>query len=204
MNRRRISPCNLEQWWRKGHVNLSELLPRRSKPNGDPLNNTGHQKLRFLTFGSPTLRFIYHQTHSYVLPNLFDQKPQKLLMCEDIPLSAHFWEMACNLLYVERAVLHSGLSGSERIELIKRFNNPKDSLTILIRMHSVSTQGVNLDAPWKFQPMMGKKTIRTLKKKEWYINEKKKTSLMMKSWLFIMEELSHIKGRQMGGFFYAE
>lgn len=51
-----------------------------------------------------------------------------------------------NLLYVETAVLHSGLSSSERIELVKRFNDPKDNLKILIIMHSVSTQGVNLDA----------------------------------------------------------
>lgn len=46
---------------------------------------------------------------------------------------------------MECAVVYASLSDTERINLISRFNNPKDSLVVLVIMHSVSSQGVNLD-----------------------------------------------------------
>lgn len=112
---------------------------------GDPLPSTGLEKLRFLTFGSPILRFLLHQIHIYVLPESCQSRPRKLLLTEDIPLSAQFWEVSLNLIYVESAVLHASLSDGDRIQLVNRFNDPEDSLTILIIMHAVSAQGVNLD-----------------------------------------------------------
>lgn len=53
--------------------------------------------------------------------------------------------MCLNLVYVESAVLHAGLSDPERVELVARFNDPEDSLMVLIITHSVSSQDVNLD-----------------------------------------------------------
>jgi hypothetical protein len=115
------------------------------KRTGDPSTLTGLEKLKFITFGTPILSYIFHQINSYVLPPTTSHAKRKLLLCEDVPLSAQFWEMAINLTYVQTAVLHAGLTDSERVSLVKRFNDPKDELTILIIMHSVSTQGVNLD-----------------------------------------------------------
>ncbi|MCJ1426022.1 hypothetical protein MMC29_003924 [Sticta canariensis] len=111
----------------------------------DPSPTTGLEKVRFLTFGSPALRFILYQVHTYVLPQISTQKPNKLLLTEDIPLPAQFWEMCLNLVYVESAVLHAGLSDTERVGLVARFNDPEDSLVVLVIMHSVSSQEVNLD-----------------------------------------------------------
>lgn len=116
------------------------------KRRGDAETSTGREKLQFLAFGSPALRYILHQVRTYVLPQTAEGKTNKLLLLEDVPLSAQFWEMVLNFVYVETGVLHSKLSDGERIELVKRFNDAEDSLSILILMHSVSAQGMNLDA----------------------------------------------------------
>ena len=112
---------------------------------GDVYPSNGFEKLRFLAKGSPALRFILYQVDTYMLPANIDGKPQKLLLTEDVPLCAQFWEMVLNMIYVETAVLHAGLSDPERVELVRRFNDPENGLLILIIMHSVSSQGVNLD-----------------------------------------------------------
>jgi hypothetical protein len=115
------------------------------KRDGDGDITTGLECLRFLTYGSPKLRYILYKIHSYVLQNTTAGKYRKFLLTEDIPLSAHFWEMVCNLTYVETAVLHSGLSDQERVDLIRRFNDPKSTLLILCIMYNVNAQGANLD-----------------------------------------------------------
>lgn len=120
---------------------FAEMVHRK----GDPDLVTGKDKLTFLTFGSPALRFIFHQLHTYVLPQSSQEKPQKLLLTENVPLTAQFWELCCNSVYVESAVLHAALSDAERIQLVARFNNADDPLLVLIIMHAVSSQGVNLD-----------------------------------------------------------
>ena len=113
------------------------------KADSTPL--TALKKLKFLIFGSPPFRFILHQIHVYVLPALPTSKPNKLLLTEDVSLSAQFWEMVINLVYVESAVLHASLSDGERIQLVERFNYLDDPLILIFIMHSVSAQGVNLD-----------------------------------------------------------
>ena len=120
---------------------IIDMVMRR----GETYPMTGFEKLRFLTYGSPALRFILHQILHYVLPGMTAQKPNKLLLTDDVPLSAQYWEMCLNLAYVKTAVLHAGFSDSERVALITRFNDAKDSLMVLIIMHAVSSQGVNLD-----------------------------------------------------------
>jgi hypothetical protein len=120
------------------------LVPMVKRP-GDPETQTGVEYLRFLTFGSPKLRFILYQIHTYVLPASSSGQYQKLMLTEAVPLSAHFWELVCNLTYVETAVLHSGLNEQERINLISRFNDPASNLMVLIIMYNVNAQGANLD-----------------------------------------------------------
>jgi hypothetical protein len=112
---------------------------------GDPPVRTGMEKLRFLLYGAPTLRYILHQIHHYVLPHTVTGKKNKILITEDVPLNAFFLECVCNLIYVEAGVLHAGLTDSERVNLVNRFNDPSDTLVVLIIMYQVSAQGVNLD-----------------------------------------------------------
>ena len=42
-------------------------------------------------------------------------------------------------------MIHTSLFDGEGIDLVTRFNDPDDSLIVLVIMHSVSSQGVNLD-----------------------------------------------------------
>jgi Helicase conserved C-terminal domain len=112
---------------------------------GDTDPNTGLEKLRFLAFGSPKLRYILFQIKTYVLPHTIHEKPKKLLLTEEVPLSATFWESVCNITYVETAVLHGALTDQERIALIKRFNDPDSTLLVLCIMYAINSQGVNID-----------------------------------------------------------
>ena len=111
----------------------------------DPEPSNGLKKLLFLCFGSPVLRYLLYQLHTYVLPAGLDTPPRKLLLTEDVPLLAQFWEMCLNSVYVETAVLHAALSDGDRIQLVNRFNDSRDPLTVMVIMHTVSAQGVNLD-----------------------------------------------------------
>ena len=113
------------------------------KNNSIPL--IAFEKLKFFTFNLPSLRFILHQIHVYIMPALPTSKPNKLLLTKDLPLLAQFWELAINLIYVETAVLHASLSDKEQIQFVEQFNNLDDPFTVSVIMHSISAQRVNLD-----------------------------------------------------------
>ena len=53
--------------------------------------------------------------------------------------------MVLNLIYVKTVVLHASLLILEQVKLVTRFNNPENSLLVLIIMHSMLLQDVNLD-----------------------------------------------------------
>jgi hypothetical protein len=121
---------------------LATLVSRLEDPL---LFRTGEEYLTFLSYGSPKLRFVFSQILTYLLPRKLGEKPKKLLLTEDIPLAAYYFELVLNLSYVETAVLHSGLSDEERVKLIARFNDPDNPLCIVIIMYSVNAAGANLD-----------------------------------------------------------
>ena len=54
--------------------------------------------------------------------------------------------MCLNLVYTKSAVLYADLFDSERVRFVASFNDPDDSFLVLIIMHFISFQGVNLDA----------------------------------------------------------
>lgn len=93
----------------------------------------------------PTLRYILSQIRDYVLPTKADGAYEKLLITEDLPSLAWFWEIALKFVYIDAAVLHANLDSNERQVLQNRFNDPKDSLRVKIIMYSVSAQSMNLD-----------------------------------------------------------
>ena len=99
---------NLRNWGFNANHFMDMVL---RKGNANPF--TGLDRLNFLAFGSPALGFILYQLHTYDLPPLANERPKKLLLTEDISSSAQFWEMCINLVYVESAVLHAGLSDRE-------------------------------------------------------------------------------------------
>ena len=95
------------------------------KREGDSDVTTGSEKLKFLTYGAPTMRYILYQIHTYVLPHTITVKPRKLLITGDVPLNAFFWDSVCNFAYVETEVLNAGLTDLKRVNLVKRFNDSK-------------------------------------------------------------------------------
>lgn len=124
--------------FRAQNVTAHELIPLVRR-RGDPDCKTGAEKLKFLTYGSPKLRYILEVINQYSLPLLSSDRPRKILIAEELPLSALFIELVAKLIYVQAAVLHAGLSDAERIELVNKFNNPNDRLTVLIIMYQVSS-----------------------------------------------------------------
>ena len=130
---------------RDNGFNAFDMVPLLRRPGDNNQLVTGADYILYLCQGSPKLRFILEQISSYILPKEVDGRYNKLLLTEDIPLTAFFFELVLNLTYVETAVLHSALTDEERVNLIKRFNNEDDPLRILIIMYSVSAAGANLD-----------------------------------------------------------
>src|SRR5437762_1012200 len=92
------------------------------KSPGDSPTNTGLEKLRFLAYGSPALRYILSQIRDYSLPTKANGTYGKLLITEDIPNLAWFWELVLRSLYIDSAVLHANLDSNEREVLQDRFD----------------------------------------------------------------------------------
>lgn len=105
---------------------------------GDLPCRTRFEKLYFMTYGSPKLWFILKKINHYCLLSGPSNKSRKLLITEDIPVNAFFIELTCKLAYIQIEILHAGLTDIERVNLVKRFNNPKDSLLVLVIMYQVS------------------------------------------------------------------
>ena len=123
---------------------LVQMTARDGDADIEVDNSTRLEKLCFLAEGSPTLRYIIYQLRDYVLgPDSSQQR--KLLITEDIPLVAWFWEMVCRYLYIETEVLHSGLNNEARWNLVQSFNDVNSRLKVLVLMYNVGAQGVNLD-----------------------------------------------------------
>jgi Helicase conserved C-terminal domain len=95
---------------------------------------------RQLVWGSPKLRYIIHE----VVKHVVDRK-EKVLIIEDTPYVAWFWELAIQFLHIDAAVLHSKLSAEDRETLISDFNDKDSNLKALIIMINMSAVGLNLD-----------------------------------------------------------
>ncbi|KFY96743.1 hypothetical protein V498_02502 [Pseudogymnoascus sp. VKM F-4517 (FW-2822)] len=101
--------------------------------------------MRHLTFGSPKIKWILKDIIEHCMIPDKDGNRSKLLCSEEIPVSAWFVETVCKSFYIRAEVLHAGLTDPQRIALLKEFNDPNSSLTVLIMMYAVSSQGANLD-----------------------------------------------------------
>jgi hypothetical protein len=97
--------------------------------------------LEWMVDGSPTLRamFRYVQQH-----HLGDNPDGKLLITEDVPMTALFWDWALNMLLVPTTIFHAGLDSAARKRLTEEFNGeiPTDLRAMGI-LYGVSAEGVN-------------------------------------------------------------
>jgi hypothetical protein len=111
----------------------------------DLVTNINLKKIKFISFESSSLRYIFYQINTYVLFSTIFHKRRKLFLCENVSLFAQFWKMFINLIYVEMIVLHADFNDQERVNLMKKFNDQNDELIILIIMHAVFAQKMNLN-----------------------------------------------------------
>lgn len=119
---------------------------------GDLPINTRAEKLEFLLWGSPTLRYLFALIREHILPeplkpgeNREDQKkPRKLLVTEVTPLTARFIESVLKFAYIKIATVHSKLDQESRDALAKQFVNKDSKLQVLIIKYQGSAQGLYL------------------------------------------------------------
>ncbi|KAL8841352.1 MAG: hypothetical protein Q9170_000983 [Blastenia crenularia] len=136
---------DMEGYRAAGHT--VDWLVEMTRRDGDVDPKTRIEKVQFLAEGSPTLRYLLSHIRDTYLNRDSDPDghPNKVLLTEDTPLVAWYWELILNYLYIETEALHSGLSNAERIALVDRFKDGKNSLAVLIQMYNVGAQGTNLD-----------------------------------------------------------
>ena len=137
---------DMEEYRSRGHT--AAWLIEMTQREGDSTPVTRLEKLRYLCEGSPTLRPTLAQVLESGLLN-FDSStanhPHKLLITEEVPLIAWFWEIVLNFIYINTETLESKLSYKERVEMVKRFNDPNSDTKVLILHYNVSAQGIYLD-----------------------------------------------------------
>ncbi|CAA9966438.1 Helicase C-terminal [Pyrenophora teres f. maculata] len=94
---------------------------------------------QYMVHGSPMLRGLIHE----VLKHIKENKPGKILITEDIPLLAWWWDLTLNLLGIKTVTFHSALTPSERDKVIHRFNDPKDDMVAMVLPYDVGALGMN-------------------------------------------------------------
>ena len=87
----------------------AEWLIRRIIRPGDAFPYTRREQIKFLVFGSPTLRYILTQVRDYLLPSR-NSRPQKIIVTEDTPAVAFFYEQVLNHLHVDTKIVTVKLS----------------------------------------------------------------------------------------------
>ena len=118
------------------------FLKKRSE---DSITEIELNRIRFFIFEFFCFKYIFHELHTYVLPFMHVEKFRKIFFCENIFLSAQFWEICIRLIYVETVVLHNELDDLKKIVFVRRFNDSKNFLLVFIIMHSISFQKINFD-----------------------------------------------------------
>ena len=117
----------------------AEWLAVMTYEHGDPAYKSREDLVRFLTDGSPKLRILYAATRR----TCFVER-SKLLVVEDLPLNAKFYEDSIRALWIHCETAHSKLTQSQRQKLFDAFNDSSSTLQVLIIMVDVASQGLNL------------------------------------------------------------
>jgi len=112
--------------------------------NSDGPLETALDMMKHLTWGSPKARYILDQINTWAL-ELENGRIKKILITEDIPICAYFYELLCKALYIRCETMHSGLSDAQRADLNTEFNDVDSDLVVLIAMYQVNSQGANMD-----------------------------------------------------------
>lgn len=122
-------------------IRLAELLLGPHEPSP----KTALDYLKVAIRGSPTLCYILHDIKENVLSKRNGTKIKKVLITENVPMLAYYYELVLQFIGINCRVLHAGLGHSERKDLITDFNSHKmESVQVLIQMYTVGFAGTNL------------------------------------------------------------
>ncbi|KAL2062928.1 hypothetical protein VTL71DRAFT_6000 [Oculimacula yallundae] len=126
--------------WRDRGFSLEFIVKATLKPEEAP-PTTALGWVEKFCYGSPKYRALLKLIRMVCL-----EKDSKLMVTEGNVLNATIIEELCNYLHIECAVMHSGLSSSERVALAKRFRqDPKPTkLKVLVIMYDVTGLGIDL------------------------------------------------------------
>ncbi|SMR53600.1 unnamed protein product [Zymoseptoria tritici ST99CH_1E4] len=140
------------QQWRDSGLELADILELTTLNEVCPprkLSRIG--RLKRSKEGSPKMTKTMKHIHHFVLPKPGEKiKLRKLLITEEYPLIAYYWERILNELHILTEVLHSNLSKKSREHVIEEFReeikeDDLEGLRVCILMYSINASGVNLD-----------------------------------------------------------
>jgi len=109
---------------------------------GTEVPKTALGYMQFICEGSPLLRTLIQ----HICKNDLFLKPRrngKLFVLEDVPLVAMFLHWALNMMGINAALFHSGLSNAERNEMQEEFNNKASEMDVMICLIDVGGVGRN-------------------------------------------------------------
>ena len=123
----------------------AEWLIKQTLRPDDILSQSRRDQIKFLVFNSLILCYILSQVQDYIL--LSDNfRPWKIIVTENTPLVAWFYEQVLNHLHIDMKVLTAYLKADERKKVVNNFTDSASSLLILIVMYAVSAQRLNLNS----------------------------------------------------------
>ncbi|KJX94525.1 hypothetical protein TI39_contig4182g00005 [Zymoseptoria brevis] len=100
---------------------------------------TQREMMKWLSYGSPKLRYLIE----YYATKVMRSPDRKLMVCEDIPFSAWFWELAFATMNIPAATYHGDLSEKQRRKMVADFNDPNSTLRVLICEYGCTVAGMN-------------------------------------------------------------
>ncbi|KAI8959314.1 SNF2 family N-terminal domain-containing protein [Daldinia sp. FL1419] len=129
---------------RKSNINFMHLAPFLLEGH-DEKPEVALDYVKLAVRKSPILRYILYYVKENVLGRNAKGKIKKLLITEQNPMLAYYYELVLQFLLIHCRTLHSGLSHEERRELVADFNSDSEhSCQVLIQMYTVGFAGSNL------------------------------------------------------------
>ncbi|KAF2002153.1 hypothetical protein P154DRAFT_618890 [Amniculicola lignicola CBS 123094] len=125
---------------RRGNLAAFDIVKMMCQATDQPVPTTASAYAEFMVHGSPMLRGLIHEIHMH----LGNAHPGKILITEDIPLLAWWWELTLNLILFHTSTYHGALSASDRDKLAQDFNSPTAKLQAMVLPYDVGALGLNL------------------------------------------------------------
>ncbi len=104
------------------------------------------KKIKYLTYESSTLRYIFSQIRDYVLSVAIFETVRKVIVMKNTSLITWFYKCVLNHLHIFIKILAAYLTVKKRKKMIDDFNNVEIDVVILIIMYVVNAQNLNLDS----------------------------------------------------------